>query len=230
MISSILKASFVAAFVPQALAKLYITSPVAGTICQAGKPCNVTWNDDGTQPTLGQIGPCDVGLYIGSQTTQIKLQDLGSIDVSKQSTSSFNADPTVGGDSPLYFLRFTSLSLQDGTSNYNYESFSAKFELTGMTGTFNSTEQSLMTAPTSAIGSSTSSPLTATTPGSSPLTATGNHNGTTTSGTGKPTGTSSHSTPSSTSSKGAAVPAFASSSHTAAFAAVVCAFFAAAAF
>jgi len=216
MFSSLLTVSFVAALVPQALAKLYITSPVATTTCQAGKSCGITWNDDGTQPTLSQIGPCDVGLYIGSQTTQIQLQDLGRINVNAQAVSNFTPNAAVGGDSPLYFLRFTSLNLSEGL--YNYESFSAKFTLTGMTGTFNATEQALMTAPTSSVASTTT--------GASP-TARNNTGITTTSATR--TATTSKST--TTAPSNAAAPAFDSSSPAAALVAVVIsAFFAAAAF
>jgi len=154
MFTSVLAATLAATLVPQALANLYITAPVASTTCTASQPCAVSWNDDGTTPALGTIGACTVGLYIGSQQTQILLQSLGDVDVSQQATASFNPDPTVGGDSDLYFLRFTAVNYMDGA--YPYEGFSAKFTLTGMTGTFNATEASLMSAPTSAIGSTTS--------------------------------------------------------------------------
>lgn len=233
MFSSIFAVSFLAALAPQALATLYITAPVATTTCQAGQPCAVSWDDDGTQPTLSQIGACTVALYVGSQTTQIQLQALGNVDVSTQATASFVPDASVGGNSPLYFLRFTSTVLNEGA--YPWEGFSAKFTLSGMTGTFNATEQSLMTAPTSAIGSSTPAAST-TSSGSAPAsTSTGIVTVTSTgsaSSTAKPTGsTSSKPASTSTSSTGAAVPVLGSSSHAVALVAVVVsAFFAAAAF
>lgn len=33
-----------------------ITAPVATTSCTAGQNCQVSWNDDGTQPSLSSIG------------------------------------------------------------------------------------------------------------------------------------------------------------------------------
>jgi len=231
MFSSILAAAFVAALAPQALANLYITSPVASTSCAAGQPCVASWNDDGNAPSLAQIGACNVGIWAGSQQTQYQLQDLGSVDVSTQATANFIPQAQIGGNSNLYFLRFTSVNFKDGANPWI--GFSAKFTLTGMTGQFNETLQSLMTAPTSAIGSSTpagtttpagtSTPAGTTTPaGSSGITTT----------TAKPSGSStSRATSTATSSTGAAAPIFGSSSTAVALAAVVVsAFFAAAAF
>lgn len=232
MFTSVLAATLAATLVPQALANLYITAPVASTTCTASQPCAVSWNDDGTTPALGTIGACTVGLYIGSQQTQILLQSLGDVDVSQQATASFNPDPTVGGDSDLYFLRFTAVNYMDGA--YPYEGFSAKFTLTGMTGTFNATEASLMSAPTSAIGSTVSgasvstSSVGASTTGAQ-TTSSGIVSSTTTSS--KASGTSAK-TSTATSSSGAASPAaLASSSALAGVAAVVLsAFLAAVAF
>jgi hypothetical protein len=237
MFTSVLAATLAATLVPQALANLYITAPVASTTCTASQPCAVSWNDDGTTPALGTIGACTVGLYIGSQQTQILLQSLGDVDVSQQATASFNPDPTVGGDSDLYFLRFTAVNYMDGA--YPYEGFSAKFTLTGMTGTFNATEASLMSAPTSAIGSTVSgasvstSSVGASTTGAqttgAQTTSSGIVSSTTTSS--KASGTSAK-TSTATSSSGAASPAaLASSSALAGVAAVVLsAFLAAVAF
>lgn len=45
----------------------------------------------------------------------------------QQATASFIPDPTVGGDSDLYFLRFTATNYMVGA--YPYEGFSAKFTL-----------------------------------------------------------------------------------------------------
>jgi len=219
MFSSILTASFVAALVPEALAKLCITAPVMQTVCQAKQPCIIAWNDDGVSPSLSQIGNCSVGIYIGSQTTQLQLQPLGFIDVSQQPSYNFTPNPIVGGNSPQYFIRFTSVGLSEGI--YPYEGFSAKFTLAGMTGTFNSTEEALMTASVSSVASTTTGAVS---------TASLNSTGIVTT-TAKPTGTTTSSKSTATTpSNGAAAPAFGSSSHAAAFVAVVAAAFAAAAF
>lgn len=235
MFTSILAATIAASLAPQALANLYITSPVASTTCQAGQNCPVSWNDDGTTPALGTIGACTVGLYVGSQQTQILLQTLGDVDVSQQASASFTPDATVGGNSDLYFLRFTSVNYMDGA--YPYEGFSAKFTLTGMTGTFNATEQSLMTAPTSAIGGSTTAAVSTT--GVNTASTTSAAGSSTTSGVATSTVTKAASTGASTSkststststAKGAASPLASPSALTGVLAVVVSAFFAAVAF
>lgn len=230
MFSSIVSAALVATLAaPQVLANLYITAPVASTVCNAGQPCQVAWNDDGTTPALGTIGACTVGLYVGSQQTQILLQNLGDVNVVQQATAVFTPDATVGGNSNLYFLRFTATNYNVG--QYPYEGFSAKFTLAGMTGTFNATEQSLMTAPT-APGSSTGASVTQSVTSSS-----GTPAGSTTSGvatstvTKAPTGSStSKATTTATSSTGAASPVLSGSHAAGLVAVVVSALFAAAAF
>lgn len=229
MFSSIISAALVATLAaPQVLANLYITAPVASTTCAAGQPCQVAWNDDGTTPALGTIGACTVGLYVGSQQTQILLQNLGDVNVVQQATAVFTPDATVGGNSNLYFLRFTATNYNVG--QYPYEGFSAKFTLSGMTGTFNATEQSLMTAPT-APGSST--------PGASVTQSVTSSTGagSTTSGvststlTKAPSGSStSKATTTATSSTGAASPVLSGSHAAGLVAVVVSALFAAAAF
>jgi len=215
---------FVAALVSQAVATLYVTSPTASTTCTANQPCLLSWNDDGNLPPLSQIGSCSVGLYVGSQTNQFFLQALPDVVVSQQASATFQVPPNVGGNSNLYFVRFTSHNLTEG--QYPWEGFSAKFTLTGMIGTFNDTELSAMTGATSAAGPTS----TASIPSSSSGPASGNsivHSVT----SQLTTPTSSSSKVTATTSKGAAIPAFGSSSHVVALTAViVSAFFAAAIF
>ncbi|RSH90930.1 hypothetical protein EHS25_010106 [Saitozyma podzolica] len=155
-----------------ALAGVYITSPVAGTVATGGQVLNVSWADDGNTPTVASVGPCTVDLYTGSMTQQTKLQNLAaSVDVSKTSSISATIDPTVGQSGNYYFVRFTSLGLKDATNSaYYYEAFSAKFTINSMTGTFsasvlaelaaNSTTSSTTAASaskTSAVASASSS-------------------------------------------------------------------------
>lgn len=175
MFSSLAAVTVLAALAPQALATLYITSPVASTVCKAGTNCPVAWNDDGTAPPLATIGACTVGLYVGSQFTQIQLQPLGDVSVAAQASATFIPNPEVGGNSDLYFLRFTSTTYQ--VNGVPWEGFSAKFTIQGMTGTFNATESSLMYAPTSGAGGATSpaasTPATSTPASSTPATSAG---------------------------------------------------------
>jgi hypothetical protein len=129
-----------ASFFSQVAATIYVTQPVASTTCQAGTPCTVAWNDDGTAPPLATIGACDIELCIGDVTTQICLQDISTMDVSQNAQIPFNPDATIGGNSNDYFIKFISKAYKDPTNpTFQYTSFSAKFTLTGMTGTFNAT-------------------------------------------------------------------------------------------
>jgi hypothetical protein len=211
MFSSITAATLLAALAPQALASLYITSPVASTVCQAGTSCPVTWNDDGTQPTLAMIGACTVGLYVGDQFTQYQLQPLGDVDVATQASATFIPNASVGGPSDLYFLRFTATTYTVN-GGIPWEGFSAKFTINGMTGTFNASESSLMYAPTTTLGGGTSAA--ASTPATSAAATTPNASQTVGTTTTKPasssTGSKAASSP--TTSKSAALPVIAGSS------------------
>jgi hypothetical protein len=100
--------------------------------------------DDGSSPNLTAFGPASVGLYVGSVNQQSEMQLIGNVDVSTVSQLSWTPDPTVGANFNAYFIRFTSVNLKDPNQtaiNANEEAFSAKFTLTGMTGTFNSSIQ-----------------------------------------------------------------------------------------
>jgi hypothetical protein len=84
------------------------------------------------------------------------------VNVATTAGIEFTVDPTVGESGRYYFIRFSSVSLKDGTNPYL--SFSAVFTLSGMTGTFNQTvKQQLQdvntasTGPTSSGGASSTS-------------------------------------------------------------------------
>ncbi|KDQ09557.1 hypothetical protein BOTBODRAFT_36964 [Botryobasidium botryosum FD-172 SS1] len=155
-----------AASAPQVLAGIFITNPIGTSSCAANTPCNLAWKDDGIAPNLTAVGPCRIYVGIGGTTTQLKLQDItgstapAGIDVSKNSNLTFTIDPTIGANSNAYFIRMESIALKDATNPANpYLAFSAKFAVTGMTGTFNATEQALIngntttaaTAPTTTV-------------------------------------------------------------------------------
>jgi hypothetical protein len=78
-------------------------------------------------------------------------------NVSTTSSVVFTVDPSVGPNSDQYFVRFTSTTLnQNGTSN-PYLSFSAKFTLDNMRGTFNASVQAQISSASSSA-SSTAAP------------------------------------------------------------------------
>jgi len=126
------------------LANVFITSPVASTTFVGGQQATVSWQDDGSAPTLQSFGPAMVSIYAGNAQQQTLLQTISpNIDVSQLSTIQFTPDPSIGPDGDQYFVRFQSLSLKDATNpQYPALAFSAKFTMSGMSGQFNATVQS----------------------------------------------------------------------------------------
>lgn len=157
------KAVISLALAASALANVFITSPVASTTWTAGQQATVTWQDDGMTPNLTSFGASLVGIYTGNANQQTLLQIISSsVDVSTTSSVAFTPDGTIGPNSNEYFVRFTSINLKDATnSQFPAEAFSAKFSMTGMTGTFNSTVQAEIngqsTAPIGATSTSSAS-------------------------------------------------------------------------
>lgn len=157
------KAVISLALAASALANVFITSPVASTTWTAGQQATVTWQDDGMTPNLTSFGAALVGIYTGNANQQTLLQIISSsVDVSTSSSVAFTPDGTIGPNSNEYFVRFTSINLKDATnSQFPAEAFSAKFAMTGMTGTFNSTVQAEIngqsTAPIGATSTSSAS-------------------------------------------------------------------------
>ena len=50
---------------------LQVINPSSTTTCEASKKCTIEWLDDGTQPLLGDIGACTVGLFTGQEVRSI---------------------------------------------------------------------------------------------------------------------------------------------------------------
>ncbi|KAJ8585623.1 hypothetical protein M405DRAFT_824648 [Rhizopogon salebrosus TDB-379] len=162
-------------------AAIYVTNPVASTVCTGGQSCEIDWVDDGQSPLLSSIGECSVGLYNGEM---VLAQSLTSVDVSSTTSLSFTPNPSAGADG-AYYLVFTS-------NGIDYQAWSATFTLNGMTGSTggsgsgNSTSAGLSTT----AGSSTLSGSSTT--GSIPVSSTtGTESGTTPSSTGTESGASS---------------------------------------
>jgi len=150
----------VLAFSASAFANVFVTAPVSSTTFPAGKPATLTWQDDGKQPTLQAFGPAIVSIYAGNSQQQTLLQTISpSVDVSTTQAVIFTPDPTIGSSGNEYFIRFQSISLKDSTNPlYPALAFSAKFSLSGMTGTFNSTVQSQIDGQSTAPIGGTAAP------------------------------------------------------------------------
>ncbi|KAF8273586.1 hypothetical protein EI94DRAFT_1676170 [Lactarius quietus] len=166
-----------AVIAPSVHATVFVTEPTAATSWPAGQVATITWQDDGNSPNLTAFGPCLIGLYVGSQTQQTLLQTIATnVNVANVSSQTWTPDATVGPNGSNYFIRFTSNSLPNPTqANAFAEAFSAKFALSGMTGTFNSSIQSEINGATTGGSSTPASGLSTGLPTSSsskPLTTT----------------------------------------------------------
>jgi hypothetical protein len=121
-----------------ALANVFITSPTASSTFNGGQQAQIQWQDDGKAPTLKDMGNCKVSIYVGNALQQTSVQTIvDSVDVSTTSTIQFTPDAGAGPNSNEYFIRVESLTAKDsGNPQYPALSFSAKFTLAGMTGSF----------------------------------------------------------------------------------------------
>jgi len=126
-----------AAAAPAALAKIFITQPVASTVWPVGQPVTMNWQDDGTAPLLPAIGVSSLGIYAGNQLQQTLLQQIGTLDVSKNNSITFQINGDIGPNNVhALFMRFTSQVLQDPTNpTFPEQAFSAMFAVSGSTAT-----------------------------------------------------------------------------------------------
>ncbi|CAE6433739.1 unnamed protein product [Rhizoctonia solani] len=145
--------ALVAALAPAALAGPYFTAPVAGTVCEAGKPCVITWQDDGKAPDLPTFGDCSVGVFAGSSQQQSLIQNLAVTNAQTAQTVQFVPDPAAGEDSTAYFIKMVSINTADpAMPQYKATAYSAMFTLKGMTGKFNETVQAQIAGTAASSG------------------------------------------------------------------------------
>ncbi|KAF8153186.1 hypothetical protein B0H34DRAFT_790566 [Crassisporium funariophilum] len=157
-----------------AFAKVFTTAPVAATKYSGGKEATISWQDDGTAPSLKDFGPARISIYAGNAQQQTSLQTIeASLDVSTTSTLTFTPDASIGPNSSEYFIRFESLALKDAAQpQFPALAFSSKFTLDSMTGVFTAAViaqiQGQSTAPLAgqpaATGSNPTSPVGTPTP------------------------------------------------------------------
>jgi len=143
-----------------AFASVFPTAPVENTSWSAGKEQTITWQDDSNSPSAADFGPARVGIYAGNRDQQTMLMLISdNVDMATTKSIVFTPNASIGPNSKQYFIRFDSLNLKAaGAPQYPAQAFTAKFELTDMTGTFNATVQSQIDgASTAPIGAPTSS-------------------------------------------------------------------------
>jgi len=148
------------------LATVFMTSPTASTTCTGGQQCTISWNDDGKPPTLVQFGLASIGIFVGSVSSQTEIQHIqDGVNVATTAAVQFTVNPSIGPNSNVYFIRFTSAAFKDpNNAAFPAESFTAKFTLNGMSGQFNSTIQDQINGASSAPVPSPSAPATSAAP------------------------------------------------------------------
>ncbi|CDO70070.1 hypothetical protein BN946_scf184601.g23 [Trametes cinnabarina] len=124
-----------------ALGNLFMTSPVASTTWAAGQQQTISWKDDGSAPSLAELGLCKISVYVGSQTQQTLVQAIAdNVNVSSTGSVVFTPDASSGENGNYYFIRVESASLKDANNpQFPAEAFSSKYTMSGMTGTFDAT-------------------------------------------------------------------------------------------
>lgn len=102
-----------------------------------GRNLAVEWNDDGKAPSRRDWGRINIYLATGSRDVQYKLQTLATNVSYNLQDASYRIDSSVGPSGGYYFIRFEGTNASAaGTPPM---AFSARFNLDGMTGNFNST-------------------------------------------------------------------------------------------
>jgi hypothetical protein len=155
-------APFVAlALAAQAMATVYTTSPVGSTTWTAGQQVQISWQDDGSAPSLEQFGDAKVSIYVGNAQQQTLLQSISeSVNVATTNSIQFTPDASIGPNGAQYFIRFESLAFKDlNQPQFPALAFSSKFTLSGMSGQFNSSVQAQIDGQSTApIAGQTSAP------------------------------------------------------------------------
>ncbi|KAI0267312.1 hypothetical protein BC834DRAFT_870772 [Gloeopeniophorella convolvens] len=134
-------ATLVVACSSRALGALYVIAPTLQTVCRSGQACDVQWLDDGQEPLLPNMGPCNVALYAGNEKL---VQQINPVDVSTTHSLTFTPNAKAGPNSNTYYIAFTSIGLSN--SSHLLQEFSPNFSLEQMSGSFNSPVPELTSA------------------------------------------------------------------------------------
>jgi hypothetical protein len=154
-------------------ANVFMTSPTASSTFVGGQKSTVTWQDDGSAPSLQDFGAAKVSIYVGNSIQQTPLQTIAeTVDVSKTNSVDFTPDPSIGPNGKNYFVRIESLGLKDAKQpQFPALAFSAIFTMSGMSGNFNSSVQAQIDGQSTApIGGLTTASAGATSAGAATTT------------------------------------------------------------
>ncbi len=104
--------------------------------------------DNSTSPLVSDFGDSTVQLMVGSTYEQYVIANLTTLDPSTRSKYQASVDASAGGNSTDYFIRIRS------NGDDALMSFSSKFRLASMTGSFTEAEESAISVGLASAASS----------------------------------------------------------------------------
>ncbi|RKP06741.1 hypothetical protein THASP1DRAFT_31446 [Thamnocephalis sphaerospora] len=125
LVASLATAAMLAA---PAYANFYPTFPVGDSVWPAGTQQTITWQDDGSAPSLDAIPSFKLELQTGTDAAQKTLAVVGTTIDPKSKSIRFTIPANIGPSGKVYFFRFT--------PSVGEIKWTTRFTLTGATGTF----------------------------------------------------------------------------------------------
>ncbi|KAI8986855.1 hypothetical protein BD414DRAFT_461297 [Trametes punicea] len=83
-------------------AGIYGTNPVSDTVLSAGRIASVTWRDDSSKPSVREMGPVKIDLYVGESYVTTLADDVDPQSLSADVWIS----PSLGHNGSDYHMRF----------------------------------------------------------------------------------------------------------------------------
>ncbi|KAI1006184.1 hypothetical protein K3495_g2038 [Podosphaera aphanis] len=143
------KALLALVFSPLVFAYPKITTPTAGSSIPGGTAFTVTWVDSGDAPAIADLTTYQLFLYSGGNANPQQLYSIANGAFSTGNSILATVPLTIGGSTPnAYFIGLVSTATAGGTVT----SFSDRFTMIGMTGTFSAAVTTDLAKVTSSHG------------------------------------------------------------------------------
>jgi hypothetical protein len=107
-------------------AGIYTNSPYEGIVWKAGTPCTINWADDNKAPLLAELDSLTIELYAGTEKYQHFVDTIATGVKGTALTVPYTVSSTLGPEGSFYFIKYT---------QGKYIFYSARFTITGITGT-----------------------------------------------------------------------------------------------
>ncbi|KLO18321.1 hypothetical protein SCHPADRAFT_936383 [Schizopora paradoxa] len=107
---------------------LYPVLPVANSVFNGGSLNTISWIDDGSKPSLVDMGPVSMDLYVDKASTKYLMNLAQDVDPRKKSQKVF-IPPSIWVNSSTFYILFTSTRTKPPTTVYT-----ADFTIINLTG------------------------------------------------------------------------------------------------